>query len=243
MRLLAILSYRSYHTVIQDLILAQGDKMKKYYAVKKGRHPGIYSTWPEAQQQVQGFKGAIFKGFTELSAAQSFIKNNKSSLKAPETPEVLLYTDGGTRNTGNYAGGHVKSTDKAAWAYLIKSQNKHYQASAGQLGATNNQMELLAVVKGLEKLNTLNWTHKNILLVSDSQYVLNALTKGWLAGWQKRGWKKAEGQPVLNKDLWQQIYNQLSAFTNLQFAWTKGHAANVDNNFVDQLLNQTMDQM
>ncbi|MBA1394207.1 reverse transcriptase-like protein, partial [Lactobacillus sp. XV13L] len=212
--------------------------------VKKGRRPGIYPTWPQAQQQVQGFKGAIFKGFLDLKSAQNFMQDNAaSSTNATASAAILLYTDGGTRNTGNFAGGHVKTSDKAAWAYLIQTHTHKYQASAGQRGATNNQMELTAVLKGLQKLHQLHYEQQAIVLVADSRYVLDALRQGWLQNWQRRGWKKANGQPVLNQALWQQIYQELQVFQHLEYRWTKGHAQDINNNFVDQLLNQTMDRM
>ena len=219
--------------------------MKKYYAVKKGRQPGIYPTWPAAQQQVQGYRQAVFKGFDNLADAQAFMKERLAVAAEQDLAaySVLLYTDGGSRNHGNYAGGHVQAQDKAAWAYLIKYQGQRYSASAGQWGATNNQMELTAVAQGLQKLISWQLQTQKVLLVADSQYVLNALTKGWLASWQRRNWKKADGQPVLNQALWQQISQQVAQFPHLQFAWTKGHAQNKENNFVDSLLNQTMDQM
>ena len=104
-------------------------------------------------------------------------------------------------------------------------------------------MELTAVLRGLQKLTSLHYNSQKILLVADSQYVLNPLTQGWLATWRQRGWKKADGRPVANRDLWQQLEQQLQLFSKLQFSWTKGHSSNKNNNFVDHLLNQTMDQM
>lgn len=214
--------------------------MKKYYAVKKGRKPGIYSTWAQAEKQVKDFKGAVFKKFDNLNQAQCFLKEAPLS---HQRFDIWLYTDGGTRNTGSHNGEHVKADDKAAWAYLIKTAHYSYQASAGQYGATNNQMELTAVLRGLQKLTSLHYNSQKILLVSDSQYVLNALTKGWLENWSKKDWKKANGKPVLNRQLWHQIEQQIQLFNNLQFSWTKGHSNNKNNNFVDYLLNQTMNQM
>lgn len=214
--------------------------MEKYYAVKKGRQPGIYVTWAQTEKQVKGFKGAVFKKFDNLQQAQAFLKEKPV---CHQHPDIWLYTDGGTRNTGTHAGGHVQADDKAAWAYLIKTAQRSYQASAGQYEATNNQMELTAVLRGLQKLTSLHYNSQKILLVADSQYVLNPLTQGWLTTWRQHGWKKADGRPVANRDLWQQLEQQLRLFSKLQFSWTKGHSNNKNNNFVDHLLNQTMDQM
>ncbi|UQS84160.1 ribonuclease H family protein [Bombilactobacillus thymidiniphilus] len=217
--------------------------MKKYYVVRKGRKPGIYATWAQCQAQVKGFSGAQFKSFTNLSDAKAYL----NAKPAPASPladyDFVLYTDGGTRSTGNVLGGHVKKDDKAAWAYLLQQGEQQVSASAGILGATNNQMELTAVRQGLQKLIDLKATHQSVLLISDSRYVLDAITKNWLTGWQKRGWKKADGETVANVELWQAIWQQLVQFTDLHFRWTKGHADNAGNVFVDRLLNKTMDDM
>lgn len=224
--------------------------MPKYYAVQKGRKPGIYHNWPDCQKQVQGFKGAIFKSFPTLKQAQTFMAVQTKTAtatktqKAPNwTAQVTMYTDGGTRNTGNVLGGHVKASDKAAWAYLIQSADKEFSGTQGCLGATNNQMELTALQMGLQRLIDLKLNGLKIAVVMDSKYVLNAINQGWLAGWQRRGWKKASGATVLNVELWQQIAALLPQFPQIKFVWTKGHADNAGNVFVDELLNRTMDQM
>ncbi|UQS82211.1 ribonuclease H family protein [Bombilactobacillus folatiphilus] len=220
--------------------------MKKYYAVKSGRQPGIYQTWADCQRQVTGFSGAQFKSFVTLAQAQAFLESDgtksTASTSAP-TPIIQLYTDGGTRNTGNVHGGHVNATDKAAWAYLIVTPAQRYSDSQGCLGATNNQMELLALLQGLKQLINLNLQYEAILVTMDSRYVLNAINKHWLQNWQRRGWKKADGQPVLNVQLWQAFVKLLPTFPRIQFVWTKGHADNAGNVFVDRLLNKTMDDM
>jgi len=157
---------------------------------------------------------------------------------------IKVYTDGGSRNTGNVKGGSVQPTDKAAWAYLIVSKDLNLQLSdsQGQLGATNNQMEITAVLMALRALYKKNLQEEHILLVSDSQYVLNSIQQ-WLPGWKKNGWKNASKKEVKNKDLWIQIDKALPYFPNLTFEWTKGHAQDAGNNFVDELLNRTMDAM
>ncbi|SJZ75908.1 ribonuclease HI [Pilibacter termitis] len=156
---------------------------------------------------------------------------------------IVVYTDGGSRNTGNVKGGSVKATDKAAWAFLIAIENgKTHYGTGGEYGATNNQMEITAVLKSLRALYKLEMNNENITIVSDSQYVLNSITK-WLTGWKKNGWKNASKKEVKNKDLWIQIDNALPHFPNIRFEWTKGHAGNAGNNYVDELLNQTMDKM
>ena len=254
----------------------------KYYAIKKGRVPGIYRTWDEAKEQVDGFSGAEYKSFTKITDATTYLNWNKETqpdivkedtlenaiqkiknraherrslavndLK-PEKEKVkaterdffaTIYTDGGTRNTSTYKGGHVKPTDKAAWAYLIEYGEKRDYKAGGEFGATNNKMEVTALLQALNKLIELGLQEMPIIATLDSHYVLDPLMKGWLSGWQRRGWKTAGGTTVANQELWQALVKILPKFSNLHFEWTKGHSVNVGNNRVDELLNHTMDQM
>jgi ribonuclease HI len=156
---------------------------------------------------------------------------------------VTVYTDGGSRNTGNVKGGHVLSTDKAAWAYLILYENQKKAGSKGVFGATNNQMELSAVLEALRKLYRMKLNQENILLISDSKYVLDSINKGWLYNWAKNNWINSSKQEVKNRNLWEAVYKALPYFPKITFEWTKGHASNDGNNYVDKLLNQTMDKM
>lgn len=229
---------------------------QKYYAVRRGRQPGIYRTWPETQKQVSGFSGAQYKSFTTEAGAKAFMTAKATSpaksvkkaaagttaRTATVTPTVTVYTDGGSRNTGNVAGGHVRSVDKAAWAYRIELPEQAVTGSAGEFGATNNRMEIMAFRNALQRLVDLGQTQAGIQFVLDSQYVLNAITKGWLAGWKRRGWKRSAG-PLVNAELWQDVDRLLPQFSHLTYQWTKGHATNQGNVFVDHLLNETMDGM
>ncbi|WP_372791508.1 ribonuclease H family protein [Lentilactobacillus sp. SPB1-3] len=218
----------------------------KFYAVKKGRKPGIYSTWPDAQKQISKFPGAVFKSFPTRKAAEDFLNGQGDygnlTESAPKTDEIIVYTDGGSRNHGNVAGGHVKQSDPAAWAYLIINHGKKTSDTGGEFGATNNRMEIMGLRNALQYLldNGLNQEHVHI--IADSKYVLDAITKGWLAGWKARGFQRSQGE-LKNRELWQDIDRLLPKFTNIVYSWTKGHADNSGNVFVDELLNQTMDEM
>ena len=154
---------------------------------------------------------------------------------------MVTYTDGGTRNTGVYKGGHVKKTDKAAWAYLIEWDDQKVHGSGGEYGATNNKMEQTALINALKKLLELGFNNKHLLFVLDSQYVLNAINKHWLQGWKKRGWRRSSG-PLANVAEWQELDRLLKEFPDSTFEWTKGHANNRGNEFVDHELNRYMDQ-
>lgn len=224
----------------------------KYYAVKKGRTPGIYTDWDETKRLVSGYPNAQYKSFKTKTEAEAYIAadgaSSKSKPKVTTTTsgtafnDIVVYTDGGSRNTGNVAGGHVNASDKAAWAYRIEIDGKTEAGSGGEFGATNNRMEIMALRQALKKLVELDAMTREITIIMDSTYVLNAIQKGWLAGWKKRGWKRAAG-PLQNKQLWQDVDRLLPQFSHLTLEWTKGHATNEGNNFVDELLNQTMDDM
>ena len=229
--------------------------MQKYYAVRKGKKPGIYLTWPECKKQVDGFANARYKSFTSRVEAEKFLtgtdsySNKKSSpKKVTKTSnindfDVVIYTDGGSRNHGNVKGGHVRTDDKAAWAYHISNNGQTYEGTAGELGATNTRMEIMALIQSIIRLNDLKINQQNAIFVLDSQYVLNAITKNWLNGWKRRGFKKADGGALANVELWKQLDQLLPTVPKKTFEWTKGHATNVGNNRVDELLNETMDKM
>ncbi|KRN93969.1 ribonuclease H family protein [Pediococcus stilesii] len=221
---------------------------KKFYAIKKGRKPGIYRTWDEAKQQVDGFPGAIYKSFSTESEAEQWQDGRDSISKAVPQSDgkadgLVLYTDGGSRNTGNVAGGHVRKEDLAAWAFMIKKGSLQLSDSGGEFGATNNRMEIMALINGLKMVIQRFGDQEPILVVSDSKYVLDAINQNWIWGWKRRNWKKANGEIVANKELWQEVALLLGRIKHVEFKWTKGHADNTGNVFVDELLNQTMDQM
>lgn len=133
--------------------------------------------------------------------------------------EVTLYTDGAC--SGNPGAG--------GWACVLVYGDKEKELSGGEAVTTNNRMELTAVIEGLKALKQKCVVH----LYTDSKYVLEGATK-WLAGWQEKGWRKADKKPVLNVDLWQILANLLNAH-EITWHWVKGHAGDVYNERVDAL--------
>lgn len=230
---------------------------QKFYAVKKGRRLGIYTSWPDCQRQVSGFAGAVYKSFPSRAAATAWLRGAGRPVARPQqlslsldstgpaaaTPTIRLYTDGGSRNHGNKRGQHVKRDDKAAWAYLIEDRQQRITGTGSEFGATNNKMEVTALIRALEYLLDHRLNEEPITATLDSHYVLDPITKGWLYGWRRRGWVTAGGKPVANQELWARVLTLLPRFPHLRFAWTKGHAVNQGNNTVDELLNKTMDRM
>ena len=133
---------------------------------------------------------------------------------------VTIYTDGAC--SGNPGPG--------GWGAILEWNGVEKELSGGESPTTNNRMELLAVISALEKLNQ----SCIVELYSDSKYVIDALTKGWLTSWIKNGWRKADKKPVLNVDLWQRLLPLLEKH-EMHYHWVKGHAENEKNNRCDQM--------
>ncbi len=152
---------------------------------------------------------------------------------------IEVYTDGGNRNHGNYAGGSVKSSDPSAWAALLIFGEHEKMLSDGELGRTNNYMEIMAVIQGLSALKR---TDLPVNVYSDSAYVINTMLNKWYVKWRQNGWKKG-GKDVKNAELWQQLLTQVERFDSITWNKVKGHANNKNNNRVDAALNSTMDKL
>jgi ribonuclease HI len=136
-------------------------------------------------------------------------------------PTVTIYTDGacsGNPGPGGY--GDI----------LTDAAGRRKELSAGYKRTTNNRMELLAVIKGLEALKR----PSTVRVVTDSQYVAKAIKEKWLSGWMARNWRKADKKPVLNVDLWKRLVPLLDEH-NVTFEWIKGHAGHPENERCDEL--------
>ena len=104
------------------------------------------------------------------------------------------------------------------------------ELSGGEHETTNNRMELTGVIKGLDALKE----PCEVTLTTDSKYVVDSVTKGWVYGWKSKGWKKSDGKPALNVDLWEQLLQLLQKHT-VNFVWVKGHAGHPENERCDKL--------
>ena len=133
---------------------------------------------------------------------------------------VTLYTDGAC--SGNPGPG--------GWGAILSYNGVEKELSGGEPNTTNNRMELLAVISGLEALKETC----RVELYSDSKYVIDGLSKGWAVSWRKNNWRKADKKPALNPDLWERLLN-LTEKHELSYHWVKGHADNPYNNRCDQL--------
>ena len=134
--------------------------------------------------------------------------------------KVNIYTDGACK--GNPGAG--------GWAAILEFEGKEKELCGGEKNTTNNRMELTAVIEGLKALKT----ECIVDLYSDSQYLVNAINKGWLEGWKKNGWRKADKSAVLNDDLWKQLDELLSRH-DVTFIWVRGHDGHAYNERCDVL--------
>lgn len=207
---------------------------KKFYAVKRGRKTGLYTVWAECAAQVKGFQGAVYKGFMTEDEARAWLggadarteqPRAAAEMAAPSAPDAdyIIHTDGSCLRNPGGAGG---------WAAVIETvaTGAVEEKSGGAPETTNNRMELTAALMALSAVPE----GARVALYTDSQYLKNAFTKFWLPAWKKRGWKKADGEPVLNQDLWVQL-DAAFATRQVQFHWVKGHAGNPRNERCDAL--------
>ncbi|TXH67675.1 MAG: ribonuclease HI [Thiothrix sp.] len=140
--------------------------------------------------------------------------------------KVELYTDGACRGNPGPGG----------WGVLLRYEQQERELYGYQAAATNNQMELMAAIRGLEALKQ----PCEVVLTTDSKYVLQGMTE-WLAGWKRKGWKSASGQAVKNQDLWQRL-DQAAQPHKIQWNWVRGHTGHPDNERVDSLANRAIDE-
>ena len=133
---------------------------------------------------------------------------------------VLLYTDGAC--SGNPGPG--------GWGAVLVYGSARKELSGGEPSTTNNRMELTAAIRGLQALRE----PCHVILTSDSRYLVDAVEKGWLDSWQRRGWKRGKNEPVLNVDLWQELL-PLLRLHEVELVWVKGHAGHPENERCDRL--------
>ena len=140
--------------------------------------------------------------------------------------KVTIFTDGAARGNPDGPGGYG-----VVLRYVDSKGTVHEkELSAGYKKTTNNRMELMAAIRGLQQLNR----PCEVDLYSDSKYLTDAFNQRWIEGWQKKGWVKSDKKPALNSDLWD-VLLQLTETHEMHYHWVKGHAENRYNNRCDQL--------
>lgn len=133
---------------------------------------------------------------------------------------VELFTDGAC--SGN--------PGKGGWGAILRFNGHEKELCGGEMETTNNRMELTAVIRGLEALKE----PCQVRLTSDSKYVIDAVSKGWVYSWKKNGWRKADKKPALNVDLWEMLLPLLEMHT-VEFVWVKGHQGHPENERCDKM--------
>jgi ribonuclease HI len=145
---------------------------------------------------------------------------NKQDLES-----VVMFTDGAC--SGNPGPG--------GWAAIVVFPEGHVvELGGGDASTTNNQMEMLAVIKGLESAKAAS---QSVVIYTDSTYVIRGITQ-WVWGWRQRGWLTAEGQPVANRELWEELVRLTSARTRLggiDWRYVRGHTGVPGNERVDEI--------
>ena len=137
----------------------------------------------------------------------------------PELPKVELFTDGACRGNPGPGG----------WGTLIRMGAHEKELSGGESPSTNNRMELMAAIRGLEALTR----PCRVTLFTDSTYVRDGITK-WVHNWQRNGWRTADRKPVKNAELWQALVTA-TAPHRIEWKWVKGHSGHPENDRVDAL--------
>lgn len=134
--------------------------------------------------------------------------------------KVDIFTDGAcSRNPG-----------PGGWGAILRYGSRELEISGGEKSTTNNRMELTAVIEALKRLKE----RCDVTIYTDSKYVADAFSRGWLRNWTENGWKRADKKPVLNPDLWKELLGELNKHER-RIVWVKGHAGHPENERCDAL--------
>ncbi len=137
-------------------------------------------------------------------------------------PQVEIWTDGACKGNPGPGG----------WGVWLRSGTHEKELFGGEKLTTNNRMELTAVIEALSSLKRTC----EVTVHTDSEYVRKGITE-WIHGWERRGWKTADGKPVKNAELWRRL-DALRKLHHVQWRWVKGHAGDVGNERADALANR-----
>lgn len=141
--------------------------------------------------------------------------------------KIELYVDGACRGNPGPGG----------WGALLRYQGVEKELSGAEINTTNNQMELMAAIQGLQALTR----SCRVDVFTDSEYVRKGITL-WIQNWQKRGWKSADNKPVKNQVLWQQLDTEAKRH-QIIWHWVKGHSGHPENERVDALARAAIDRL
>ena len=142
------------------------------------------------------------------------------------TAPVEIFTDGACRGNPGPGG----------WGVLLRYRGREKTMRGGEAATTNNRMELMAAIMGLESLTR----PSEVLLTTDSQYVKDGINE-WIRRWRQNGWKTATKKPVKNADLWRRL-DKATATHRVRWRWVKGHDGHRENEIADRLARQAIDE-
>lgn len=223
-----------------------GDKKKQFYMVVKGRNPGLYTKWfgaGEAAEQIQGYPEAVYKGFFTRDEAINWLRGFSVDALSPNLQTLLNETEGNAAQPDPIAelvksGKVVIYTDGSAmnnpgpggYGVVLKFNGHRKELSGGFRLTTNNRMEVYACIAGLKSLKQ----PSDVVIVSDSKYVVESMNQGWARRWQANGWRRNDKQKAENADLWEDLLD-LCGRHAVAFHWIKGHNSTKENERCDQL--------
>lgn len=173
----------------------------------------------ELNLRITGVEGI----YLEESDAEHIPTTPLNEEKATGPKQAKIYTDGACKGNPGPGG----------WGALVLMDGMEKELYGGEQSTTNNRMELVAVIEALKFLTE----PSEVVLTSDSQYVINSIKKGWVDNWQKNNWKKSDGSHVANEELWKELLALLKKH-KVEFVWIKGHAGHVYNERCDKLANK-----
>ncbi len=145
-----------------------------------------------------------------------------------EPTTIYVYCDGACRGNPGPGG----------WGVLLRYNGHERQLYGGDKQTTNNRMELMAAIKGLQALRE---PDKSVVVTTDSQYLRRGITE-WLSRWKQQQWMTRARQPVKNQDLWL-LLDQEASRHQIHWAWVKGHSGHLENEIADQLANRGIDEL
>ncbi len=206
----------------------------KYHIISTSRsgHGAIFTNGKEAQAYLKLHPKAVYTVLDRmpdkiLPLITTETKPQKSGQHkvSSSDPTITIYTDGSA----------IGNPGPGGYGAVVIMDGETKEISQGYRHTTNNRMEMMAVITVLEML--VDATDRPIKIFSDSQYTINGITKGWAKGWRKKNWKKSDGKPALNIDLWERMLDVTEKFPELTFQWVKGHAGDPLNELADELAN------
>lgn len=223
----------------------------KFYAVFKGRTPGVYHSWfgpGGAREQVEAFPGARYKSFPTRAEAEAFVRDPGSAgpagtspqrkpARPPKSPSAgetgrTLPAEGAEGTAIFSDGGCINNPGPGGYGVVVLEGGRRTELSGGYRLTTNNRMELMGAIVGLKSLD--GRRPGPVTVCTDSRYVVDGISKGWAARWRSRGWMRDARNRAENIDLWSVLLDLCTAISP-GFVWVKGHAGHRENERCDFL--------